>query len=58
MLESQVDTYAAVQSRYPRSSRAVQNRRNAVARRKLEAFRDSMRLREALADVWDNTGAA
>jgi len=58
MLESQTDTFEAVQSRYPHSSGAAQSRRNAVARRKLEALRDSMRLRAALADVWDNTGAA
>jgi len=58
MLDSQIDTFEAVQSRYPRSSRAAQSRRNAVARRKLEALRDSMRLRAALADVWDDTGAA
>jgi hypothetical protein len=58
MLESQVDTLKAVQSRCPRYSRAVQSRRNAVARRRLEALRDRMRLREALADVWDSTGGA
>lgn len=58
MLDSQIRTFEAVQSRYPRSSRAAQSRRNAVARRKLEALRNSMRLRAALADVWDNTGAA
>jgi hypothetical protein len=58
MLENQIDTFEAVQSRYPRSSQAAQIRRNAVARRKLEALRDSMRLRAALADVWDNSGAA
>ena len=58
MLDSQIDTFEAVQSRYPRSSQAAQSRRNAVARRKLEALRDNMRLRAALADVWDNSGAA
>ena len=58
MLENQIDTFEAVQPRYPRSSQAAQSRRNAVARRKLEALRDSMRLRAALADVWDNRGAA
>lgn len=58
MLDSQIDTFEAVQSRYPRSSQAEQSRRNAVARRKLEALRDSMRLRAALADVWENSGAA
>ena len=29
-----------------------------MARRKLEALRDRMRLRAALADVWDDTGYA
>jgi hypothetical protein len=55
MLESQIETFAATPHPNPGSSRAAQNRRNAMARRKLESLRDRLLLRAALADVWDKT---
>lgn len=58
MLESQIETFAATPYPNPGSSRAAQNRRNAIARRKLEALRDRVLLRAALDDVWDKTGGA
>ena len=55
MLERQTETPVATPYPSPRSPRAVQSRRNAIARRKLEKLRDRVLLRAALADVWDKT---
>lgn len=53
MIENRNDTPEAAEPLISRSARDEQRRRNALARRKLEALREHKRLRLQLADVWD-----
>lgn len=58
MLESQIETPETMTTSYSPSSRLTIRRRNASARRKLEALRERKRLRMAIADVWNKAGGA
>jgi hypothetical protein len=58
MLESQVETPEMKATSYSSMTRQALNRRNAAARRKLEALRERRSLRVAIADVWNKAGGA